>query len=78
MDSGGFKKKRQNVILLSSVLILLDYSGAKLDKLNVFGININLSHKEVSLILWGLFFYFLYRFIIDWKDNEKESFVKDY
>ena len=46
-DSGGFKKKRQNVIGISLVIILLDFFNVNPPKeLNVFGIEIKIENPE--------------------------------
>lgn len=77
-DSGGFKKKRQNVIGISLVILLFHFLKVQTpDKLDVFNIEIPIVKPEYfTLTIWVLFVYLVYRFYVEWIYSEKREYDK--
>lgn len=75
-DSGGFKKKRQNLIGISLVLLLLDFLKVETPKeLDLFNIKIPIDNPSYfTWAIWILFFYLLYRLYVEWIYSEQSAY----
>jgi len=78
MDSGGFKKKRQNVIGISLVIILFRLLKVQTpETMSVFGFTIPINNPEYfKIAIFTLFIYFVWRFYIEWRETERAEYIK--
>lgn len=58
-----FVKQRRNIILISLVILLSEYLGFKIEKINILGNQIDVENPQnFCQLLWVVWVYFLWRF----------------
>ena len=74
----SFLRQRRNLYISTGILFFLFLAKVNISKLTIAGISFeSFDNPEiVYAFLWVIWFYFIYRFIVYFIEDEKESFLK--
>ncbi|MEP1094036.1 MAG: hypothetical protein ABJG78_02940 [Cyclobacteriaceae bacterium] len=75
MDDNDFKSVRKNLNIISVLILLLAFSNAEINKINILGISLELEGTKLFVGLYFIYAYFIWRFIT--KLPYRKEFLKD-
>jgi len=78
MDESNIKKKRQNLIGISLIIIFFHLYGEaeNFDKIQIFGMPFKMPINHIKVGVLFLYGYFLYRYSIEWIEKEKQVLIQ--